>query len=142
MVVLSDILSRIEIIDYKGDLNIALSGIEIDSRKVRQNDIFIALRGTKIDGHNFIEKAINSGATAIVCEEYPITLKDGLTYIIVENSAKSLAYLASDFYGNPSEKLKIIGVTGTNGKTTILTAAIINAPKLSIEPKKAVPVCK
>lgn len=119
MKILKDILSGVEILDHKGDLNIAIVGINVDSRAIKHNDVFVAIRGTKVDGHNFIEKAIENNAIAIICEEYPSTLKDGLTYIRVKNSAKLVAYLAANFYDKPSEKLKIIGVTGTNGKTTI-----------------------
>ncbi|RLD69326.1 MAG: UDP-N-acetylmuramoyl-L-alanyl-D-glutamate--2,6-diaminopimelate ligase [Bacteroidetes bacterium] len=119
MQVLKDILSGVKILDHKGDLNIAIAGINIDSRAISQNDVFVAIRGTKVDGHTYIDKAIQNKAIAIICEEYPIYLKDGLTYILVENSAKSVAKFAANFYDNPSDKLKIIGVTGTNGKTTI-----------------------
>lgn len=119
MAVLKDILAGVEIIDHKGDLNIAIVGINTDSRAIKQNGVFIAMRGTNVDGHSFIKQAIKNNATAIMCEEYPLTLKGGVTYILVKNSAESLACFAANFYGNPSEKLKIIGVTGTNGKTTI-----------------------
>jgi len=119
MVVLSDILAGFEIINHSGDLNIAVSGINTDSRAIKQNNIFVAIRGTKFDGHSFIEKAIENYAAAIVCEEYPDSLSSDVTYVMVKNSAESLAYIAADFYGKPSEKLKIIGITGTNGKTTI-----------------------
>ena len=119
MQVLKDILLGIKILDHKGDLNIAIEGINVDSRAINQNDIFVATRGTKVDGHDFIDKAIKNNAIVIVCEEYPKTINDGLTYILVENSAKSVARFAANFYDNPSDKLKIIGITGTNGKTTI-----------------------
>ncbi len=119
MVVLNDILEGIKIKGHKGDFNIAIDGINTDSRAVKQNDIFIAIRGTKVDGHNYIAEAIKNNAVAILCEEYPNTLNSNISYILLKNSSKSLAHIAANFYNKPSEKLKIIGITGTNGKTTI-----------------------
>ncbi len=119
MVVLNDILANIKIKDHKGNLNIALAGIKTDSRAVKQNDVFVAVGGTKVDGHDFMSKAVENNAVAIICEKYPEKLNSKVSYILLENTAKSLAYLAANFYNHPSEKLKIIGITGTNGKTTI-----------------------
>ncbi len=133
MKVLSDILKNIEIIDQKGDLFIALSGIYTDSRKVNANGLFIALRGTQTDGHNFINKALENGATAIICEAFPEKIAEDVVYLRVKNSAKALAYAAAAFYENPADKLKIIGITGTNGKTTIATLLYKMFNNLSIK---------
>jgi len=93
--------------------------IEFDSRKVEENDVFVAIRGTVSNGHDFIEKAINLGATAIVCDTLPEVIVTGVTYIQVKDTNTALAYLATNFYNNPSQNLKLVGITGTNGKTTI-----------------------
>lgn len=93
--------------------------IEFDSRKVEENDVFVAIRGTVSNGHDFIEKAINLGATAIVCDALPQVIVTGVTYIQVKDTNTALAYLATNYYGNPSQNLKLVGITGTNGKTTI-----------------------
>ena len=95
--------------------------IAFDSRKIRQDDVFVAIDGTETDGHQFIEKAVNSGAVAIICEKLPEVLVDGITYVKVDDSQSALAMMATNYYGSPSENLKLIGVTGTNGKTTIAT---------------------
>ena len=93
--------------------------IEFDSRKVEENDVFVAIRGTVSNGHDFIEKAINLGATAIVCDTLPEVIVTGVTYIQVKDTNTALAYLSTNYYGNPSQNLKLVGITGTNGKTTI-----------------------
>jgi len=93
--------------------------IEFDSRKVEENDVFVAIRGTVSNGHDFIEKAINLGSTAIVCDTLPEVIVTGVTYIQVKDTNTALAYLATNYYGNPSQNLKLVGITGTNGKTTI-----------------------
>lgn len=97
----------------------AINKIEFDSRKVEENDVFVAIRGTVSNGHDFIEKAINLGATAIVCDTLPEVIVTGVTYIQVKDTNTALAYLATNFYNNPSQNLKLVGITGTNGKTTI-----------------------
>ena len=104
-----------------GDTGVTINTIHFDSRKVQLNDVFIAIRGTLSDGHEYIKNAENQGALAIVCEEMPENKINGVTYIEVENTKKALAFIASNFYDNPSENLKLVGVTGTNGKTTIAT---------------------
>ncbi len=104
-----------------GSTNVAISSVTFDSRKVKKDSLFIATRGTASDGHHYIELAIESGAVAIVCEELPETQKENVTYVKVLDSSASLGYIACNFYDNPSEKLKLIGVTGTNGKTTTVT---------------------
>lgn len=119
MNILKDILYKVHIEAVQGSTDIAVNKIEFDSRKVELNDVFVAIRGTLSDGHDFIEKAVNQGAIAIVCEEFPSKIINGVTYIKVENSNEALAHLANNFYENPSSKLRLVGVTGTNGKTTI-----------------------
>ena len=119
MVELKDILYKTTINAVIGNTGIKVNSIEFDSRKVELNDVFVAIRGTLSDGHDFIEKAVNQGAIAIVCEEFPSKIINGVTYVRVENSNEALAHLANNFYDNPSSKLRLVGVTGTNGKTTI-----------------------
>jgi len=119
MMVLKDILYKVTINAVVGSTSITVSKIEFDSRQIKDNDVFVAISGTITDGHNYIEKAIKGGATAIVCEMLPEILEDGITYIEVANSNQAMAYMANNFYGQPSENLKLIGVTGTNGKTTV-----------------------
>ncbi len=102
-----------------GNTNVTVNNIHFDSRKVELNDVFVAIRGTASDGHDFIEKATSQGALAIICEELPANVVNGVTYVKVRDSQRALAIIASNYYGNPSENLKLVGVTGTNGKTTI-----------------------
>ncbi|MDB4089594.1 UDP-N-acetylmuramoyl-L-alanyl-D-glutamate--2,6-diaminopimelate ligase, partial [Flavobacteriales bacterium] len=115
---LKDILYKVRLTGVIGSTNSSVSSIAFDSRKVERNGLFIAVKGGVFDGHEFIEKAIELGAKAIVCEKMPNNIISGVTYIEVENSAESLGQIASNFYENPSSKLKLVGVTGTNGKTT------------------------
>jgi len=118
---LEDILYKVRIVAIHGDRKIAATSIHINSREVVNASAFIAVKGEKVDGHDFIEDAINKGAWIIVCEHLPAELKDYVTYIQVKNSHEAIAYIAHNFYGEPSQKLKLVGVTGTNGKTTIAT---------------------
>ena len=118
---LQDILYRAGITAVNGSLDLSIEAIASDSRKVAAHSLFVAVKGTQVDGHRFINKAEELGAVAIVCEEFPGTLNEKVTYIKVKNSAVALGYIASNFFDNPSEKLKLVGVTGTNGKTTIVT---------------------
>ena len=119
MIVLKDILYKAAIESVHGTTEIAVNKIEFDSRKVEENDVFVAIRGTISDGHDFIEKAINLGAIAIVCDTLPEIIVTGITYIEVKDTNSALAFMASNYYGNPSRNLRLIGITGTNGKTTI-----------------------
>ncbi|MDO1501511.1 UDP-N-acetylmuramoyl-L-alanyl-D-glutamate--2,6-diaminopimelate ligase [Winogradskyella maritima] len=119
MKALKDILYKVSMNAVSGDTGISISNIQFDSRKVENDDVFVAISGTQVDGHNYIFKAIKLGAKAIVCENLPEDLANGITYIQVVNSNEALAYMASNYYGNPSENLKLVGVTGTNGKTTV-----------------------
>jgi UDP-N-acetylmuramoyl-L-alanyl-D-glutamate--2,6-diaminopimelate ligase len=118
---LSEILYKTRLEEVVGSTNVAISSVTFDSRQVKKDSLFIATRGTASDGHNFIDKAIENGAVAIVCEELPIVQKDHITYIKVLDSSAALGYIACNYYDNPSEKLKLVGITGTNGKTTTVT---------------------
>lgn len=119
MMVLKDILYKVTINAVVGSTSITVGKIEFDSRQIQTNDVFVAIAGTITDGHQYIEKAIKDGATAIICEVLPESLEDGITYVKVANSNQALAFMANNFYGQPSENLKLVGVTGTNGKTTV-----------------------
>jgi len=118
---LNNILSNTSTIKIVGKTDILISKLEIDSRKAEKNSLFFAIKGTLSDGHLFINKAIENGATAIICENLPQNFVENITYIKVENSQTALSQIACNFYNNPSQKLKLVGVTGTNGKTTIAT---------------------
>ena len=117
--ILKDILYKTAIESVNGTTDMQISKIEFDSRQLQSGDAFVAMRGTQVDGHNYIAKAIESGAVAVICESLPETLQKGITYIQVENSATALAHMASNYYGVPSQSIRLVGVTGTNGKTTI-----------------------
>ncbi len=119
MIVLKDILYKVAIEAVKGSTEIAVNKIEFDSRKIQENDVFVAIRGTVSNGHDFIEKAINLGAVVIVCDTLPEVIIKGITYIQVKDTNSALAFMASNYYDNPSSKLRLVGITGTNGKTTI-----------------------
>lgn len=121
MIKINDILKKCNIIEVIGDDSRLISGVAFDSRKCSEEMAFFAIRGTQVDGHNFITKVIEQGCKVIVCEQIPETITDNVTYYVVDNTAKSLGYAASEFYDRPSEKLRLVGVTGTNGKTTIAT---------------------
>lgn len=118
---LQDILYKANIRSVTGSTGIDIKEVQIDSRKVSEGSVFIAVKGVATDGHRFIDKAIENGAVAIVCESLPAELKETFTYVQVENSAAAAGFIAHNFFGAPSEKLKLVGVTGTNGKTTIAT---------------------
>jgi UDP-N-acetylmuramoyl-L-alanyl-D-glutamate--2,6-diaminopimelate ligase len=118
---LSDLLKNIVTISITGDAECDIKGINIDSRKVANGHLFIAMRGTQVDGHKFIPKAEELGATAILCEQLPEEKKQGVTYVQVADTEDIVGQVATTFYGNPTSKLKLVGVTGTNGKTTIAT---------------------
>lgn len=121
MKLLSDILYKTRLEEIIGSTNVAISSVVFDSRLVKKDSLFIATKGTAADGHQFIDKAIESGAVAIVCEELPAVKKENITYVKVLNSSEALGYIACNYFDNPSEKLKLVGVTGTNGKTTTVT---------------------
>ncbi|WP_163408612.1 UDP-N-acetylmuramoyl-L-alanyl-D-glutamate--2,6-diaminopimelate ligase [Flavobacterium ajazii] len=119
MKILKDILYKVAIESVTGSTDIAIHKIDFDSRKIEENDVFIAIRGTLSDGHDYIEKAIQLGAIAIICDRLPENIEKGITYIQVKDTNTALAFMAANYFDNPSEKLKLVGVTGTNGKTTI-----------------------
>lgn len=119
MTLLKDILYKVSIEAVKGSTEIAIGKLDFDSRKITNGDVFVAIRGSVSDGHQYIEKAIALGATAIVCDTFPDVIHESVTYIQVRDTNKALAYLAANYFGNPSHNLKLVGITGTNGKTTI-----------------------
>ena len=119
MIILKDILYKVSLEAVVGKTDVAIKDIHFDSRKVALNDVFVAIKGTLSDGHEFIKMAVDKGALAIVCEEMPEQMVNGVTYVQVKSSQEALAIMAANYYENPSENLKLIGVTGTNGKTTI-----------------------
>ena len=118
---LKEILYKVKISKVIGSTSISVSKLCIDSREIQANDLFIAIKGNAVDGHRFIESAIKLGATSIVCESIPSDTQNGITYLEVNCSREALSIISSNYYDNPSEKLKLVGVTGTNGKTTIAT---------------------
>ncbi|PHQ31258.1 MAG: UDP-N-acetylmuramoyl-L-alanyl-D-glutamate--2,6-diaminopimelate ligase [Leeuwenhoekiella sp.] len=121
MIVLKDILFKVTLESVTGNPGVPVNAIHFDSRKVGLNDVFVALRGTQSDGHAFIKKAVDQGAIAVICEELPEDFVNGVTYVQTSDTAQALAIMASNYYGNPSANLKLVGITGTNGKTTIAT---------------------
>ena len=121
MIKIEEILKGIEIVSVSGTKSKVISGIEFDSRKAQKDSLFVAVKGYKTDGHNFISSAIASGASAVICEILPENPEKSICWIKTDDSAKALGLAASNFYGNPSSSLRLVGVTGTNGKTTIAT---------------------
>ncbi len=121
MKTVKDILHKVSVITISGDIKKLVSNVEYDSRRVVDGSLFVAQKGLVFDGHKFINKAIELGAKAIICENLPVTLNEKITYVQVEDTNSALAKIASNYFENPSSKLKLIGVTGTNGKTTIAT---------------------
>ena len=119
--ILQDILYKVSIRTVKGNTAVKISDLQIDSRKVTAGSCFIAVKGYATDGHQYIKTAVNNGAVAIVCEVMPEEIDGKLIYVQVENSAAAAGYMSHNFYGEPSLKIKLVGVTGTNGKTTIAT---------------------
>ena len=119
--ILEVLLNRIPVLEISGSKTLEISEIVFDSRKAVENSLYVAVKGTVSDGHSFINAAIEKGAKAIVCEVLPENSKADITYIQVKDASKTLGQLASNFYGNPSEKLNLIGITGTNGKTSVTT---------------------
>jgi UDP-N-acetylmuramoyl-L-alanyl-D-glutamate--2,6-diaminopimelate ligase len=117
--ILKDILYKVAIEAVHGTTDITISKIEFDSRKIELNDVFVAIKGTLSNGHDYIEKAFSLGAIAIICEELPSNIVNGVTYIKVKDTNEALAFLSANYFDNPSHNIKLVGVTGTNGKTTI-----------------------
>ena len=118
---LKELIKNIKTLAVTGSTDKEITGVDIDSRQVSDGHLFVAMRGTQVDGHRFIGKAEEQGAVAIVCEDTPEEQKENVTYIKVASTQDAVGHVATMFYGNPSDKLKLIGVTGTNGKTTIAT---------------------
>lgn len=121
MKVLKDILYKVNVNSVSGNTDIGIADVAFDSRKIKTNSLFVAQKGVHFDGHNFIDNTIEKGAVAVVCEVLPNQLNKNCTYVQVEDANKALAIIAANFYNNPSSKLKLVGITGTNGKTTIAT---------------------
>ena len=117
---LKDLLYKVPLLATSGSMDTTITHLTMDSRKAGQGTLFIAVRGTVTDGHHFIAKAIEQGATAILCESLPDN-DPGIAYVQVQDSAKAMGLISSNFYNHPSKKLKLVGVTGTNGKTSTAT---------------------
>ena len=118
---LNDLLKTADVLESAGDCSANVSSLEFDSRRVTPGALFFATRGTQADGHAFIEAAVGAGAVAVVCETMPARLAEGVAYLRVADSSVALGRMASAFYGDPSRSLRLVGVTGTNGKTTTAT---------------------
>ena len=118
---LNEILSKVTPLDIRGNAEVEITGVNIDSRRIEKGHLFVAIKGTQVDGHSFIQKAIDLGAAAILCEYLPETLSEGVTYVVVDSSEAAVGPVATMYYGDPTSKLKLVGVTGTNGKTTVAT---------------------
>ena len=119
MIILKEIIYKVAIEAVKGSMDVAINKMDFDSRNIEANDVFVAIRGTISNGHDYIEKAISLGAVAVVCDKLPEILANGITYIKVKDTNNALAFMAANYFGNPSQNLKLVGITGTNGKTTI-----------------------
>jgi UDP-N-acetylmuramoyl-L-alanyl-D-glutamate--2,6-diaminopimelate ligase len=130
---LKDILFKSRIVDVSGSTNVAIEQIVMDSRQVKPFCVFVAVVGVASDGHSFIEQAIKGGAVAIICEQFPEQLQENITYVKVQNSAEALGYMACNYYDDPSEKIKVVAVTGTNGKTTTATLLYRMARKMGFK---------
>ncbi len=118
---LKEILNKIDVDEVVGSIDLKINALNIDSREVTSNSLFVAVKGVFIDGHEFIGKAIENGSISVLCEELPVNIIRGITYVVVKDVSEALGVVASNFYNNPSGKLKLVGVTGTNGKTTTTT---------------------
>ena len=118
---LNEILSKVKPLDIVGNAEVEITGVNIDSRRIEKGHLFVAIRGTQVDGHSFIQKATDLGAAAILCEQLPEERRKGVTYVVVDSTESAVGPVATMFYNDPTSKLKLVGVTGTNGKTTIAT---------------------
>lgn len=121
MKLIKDILYKVAIEKVMGSTELAIHELAFDSREVGLNDLYIAIRGTHADGHDYIQEAAYAGALVIVCEKMPDEIINGITYVQVADTQKALAIIAANYYDNPSHKLQLVGITGTNGKTTVST---------------------
>lgn len=118
---LQDILYKVDLVELSGQLNKTINKISFDSRDIEKNDVFVAVKGVHVDGHEYIQKAIGLGANVIVCEVIPSDKNEEVTYVLVKDSTQALAYMAANYYDNPSDLINLVGITGTNGKTTTTT---------------------
>lgn len=118
---LNEVLKKIKPLSITGNAEVEIEGINIDSRRIKSGHLFVAMKGTQVDGHRFIPKAIEQGAVAVLLEDMPEEVKEGVTYVQVKSTEEAVGTVATTFHGNPTSKLKLVGVTGTNGKTTIAT---------------------
>lgn len=118
---LQDILYKVDLVELSGQLNKTIHKISFDSRDIEKNDVFVAVKGVHVDGHEYIQKAIDLGANVIVCEVIPSDKNEEVTYVLVKDSTQALAYMAANYYDNPSDLINLVGITGTNGKTTTTT---------------------
>jgi UDP-N-acetylmuramyl tripeptide synthase len=132
MKTLSELLYKAGTDAIHGNTSIGIADIHFSSREVTPHSLFVAIKGASADGHRFIDQAIDNGAVAIVCESFPEQTREGITYVRVQSSSLALAILANNFFDNPSEKIKLIGVTGTNGKTTTTTLLYRAVPRVGI----------
>jgi len=121
MIAFKDILYKVTLNAVVGNTSVEIRNIDFNSKNIAKNDVFVAIKGSVADGHKYINAAINQGAVAVICETLPEELMNGVTYVEVDSSSKALAIMASNYYEEPSANLKLVGVTGTNGKTTIAT---------------------
>ena len=121
MVKLKDILFGVNLLEIEGERNVKIRKISFDSRFIQSGDLFIAVRGLSVDGHDYIDQAIQAGAVSVICEDLPSSFDSAVTYVKTGNSSTALGIVASNFYGNPSTKIELVGITGTNGKTTTAT---------------------
>ena len=118
---LSDIIKGVPFTELQGSADVEISAVVFDSRKVVPGCLFVAVKGTVVDGHEYIDQAIQQGAAAIICEDLPAHTATEVDFLMVANSAEALGIVSANFYDNPSKKIKLVGVTGTNGKTTVAT---------------------
>jgi UDP-N-acetylmuramoyl-L-alanyl-D-glutamate--2,6-diaminopimelate ligase len=118
---LRELIKATEVLDVHGPEDMAVTSLHQDSREVKQNGLFFAVRGTTLDGHQYINAAIDKGAVAVVCETLPEILRDNVTYVVVSDTTLALGRMAAKFFGNPSSQINLVGITGTNGKTTTVT---------------------
>ena len=119
MKLLKDILYKVAIEAVKGSTELSVRNIHFDSRRISSGDLFVAIRGTQVDGHDFINQVVDQGAAAVICEDFPVEINTDVTYIKVKDANEALAYISANYYENPSAKLQLVGITGTNGKTTV-----------------------
>jgi len=119
--ILKHIITNIDIVGITGNVNVVIKGLELDSRQVEDGFLFAAIKGSQVDGHKFVDKAVEKGAVAVLCEELPEVIHSNICYVQVADASKALGEIASEFYNRPTDNIKLVGITGTNGKTTTVT---------------------